>query len=260
MDQSPTPNAEDLHLAHMLADEAAKEAMRWFKTPVERSTKADGTIVTSADLAVEDTLRSILATERPKDAVLGEERGLSGHSERLWLIDGIDGTARFAEGGPEWGVLIALRIGEETVIGILEQPPFARRYVAQLGGGAFRMLRKRGSIEPMRVSTIDDLARARAGHADPAWIRDDPSRRVARVLNELIPVVISDHPAIQVAYGEADATVLYQCGPWDLAAPALIVQEAGGRFSDLNGTPTIYSKTGVFSNGLIHEAFLHAIA
>jgi histidinol-phosphatase len=252
--------AEDLHLAHQLADEAARVAMKWFGTPIERTSKPDGSIVTAADLAVEDALRAILAAERPKDAVLGEERGQTGRSERIWVIDGIDGTHRFVERRPEWGTLIALRVEEVTVLGILEQPVFACRYFAQLRAGAFRMLRQQDSIERIGVSAVEDLDQARISVPGPEWIRDERSSRIADALNKLISVDLSDHPAAQVAWGGADAAVLFECGPWDLAAPALLVEEAGGRFSDLEGRTTISSGAGVFSNGLIHAAVLSSIA
>jgi histidinol-phosphatase len=248
----------DLSLAQQLADDAARVAMSYFGRSPAARTKADGSIVTEADEAVEDTLRATLAAERSDDAILGEERGLSGSGERLWIIDGIDGTHRFVEGSSEWGCLVALQVDGETVVGVVEQPASGRRYWAVRGGGAFR--RTAGRDEPVRVSEVSDLSVARGVPPGPEWCRDDRSRQVAAEFASLVAVPFSDHPAMQVAWGGLEAAVLFECGPWDLAAPALVVEEAGGRFSDLDGRRSIESGAGLFTNGHVHVELLARLA
>lgn len=242
---------DDLVLAHHLADEAARVALSWLRTPFASRTKPGGSIVIEADEAVEDALRATLAAERAGDTILGEERGQSGSGERLWIIDGIDGPHRFADGSGEWACLIALQVAGETVVGVVEQPVSGRRYWAVRGGGAFQ--REGSRDEPVRVSEVSDLSAARGVPPAPEWCRDDRSRRVAAEFAALVAVPLSDHPAMQVAWGGARGRVLFDCGPWDLAAPALVVEEAGGCFSDLDGRRSIDSGSGLFTNGRIHD-------
>lgn len=248
--------AEDLALAHRLADEAARVAMRHVRGLSTSRTKSDGSIVTDADEAVEDALRAMLAAERPADGVLGEERGRTGHGSRTWILDPIDGTRSFAEGGTEWGCLIALQIGAEVVIGIVEQPTQRVRYWAARGRGAHQRTAA-GTTLPLAVDAgAVDLSSARAVLPTREWPRTGRADVIAGVMATLVGVPPTNHPAVQVAEGAADAAVLVGGGPWDLAAPALIVEEAGGRFSDLDGSPSLDSGAGLFTNGRIHDPLL----
>ena len=249
----------DLLLAHRLADEARRVATSWFGGVVNERTKPDGSIVTDADEAVEDALRALLADERPGDAVLTEERGQSGTSERRWIIDGIDGTASFVRGGHEWGTLIALEVTSEVVLGLAEQPISRRRYWATRGSGAYVVSDVGvGSARRLRVSNVDQIACART--CITQWPGDERSRRAAERLSatcrESPP---EDHPALQVAWGGCEVAVVYQAGPWDLAAPTVIVEEAGGRFSDFDGGGRLDARCGLFTNGLVHEAALRML-
>src|SRR5262249_57175730 len=103
----------------------------------KRWSKSDGSLATEADLAVEDDLRRRLGVERPHDAVLGEERGLTGDGARRWILDAIDGTVDFAAGGAEWGTLIALEIDGPVALSVCDQPVHERRYWAVRGRGSF---------------------------------------------------------------------------------------------------------------------------
>ena len=177
-------------------------------------------------------------------------------AERLWLVDGIDGTDSFALGEAEWGCLIALQVDGRTVLGIADQPPQARRCWAALGQGAYRRVAG-GAEEPLRVSQRPDLAGA-TGFVPPAsWCRNDESVRLADAMAAaIVPAPTMDHPALQVAWGGSDAAMFFECGPWDLAAPGLIVEEAGGRFSDLSGGDAIDTGRALYTNGLIHNDLL----
>src|SRR4051812_16420872 len=174
--------SDDMSLAHHLADEATATALAWFGRPLVERTKRDGTLVTEADEAVEDQIRAILATERPNDAVLGEERGQTGTSDRRWIIDGIDGTVEFAAGTSRWGILIALEIEGEIVLGICAQPALARRYYATRTKGAFcRVDRTSRPPQRLSVSRSSDLATA-ASFVPAREIRNDADRHVAELL------------------------------------------------------------------------------
>jgi histidinol-phosphatase len=255
------PLADDLTLAMRLADAASLISMAHYRRSPRQWAKLDGSLVTEADLAVEHELRALLARERPTDAILGEEAGASGAGRRRWIIDAIDGTVDFAKGTPHWCTLIALEIDGRLSVAVCDQPAHARRYWATRGGGAFRSSAADGGVRRLRVSDVDTLGDARTTVSADEWLRDDESRRIAaalRAATRAVPVV--EHPALQVASGGYDFVVFFIAGPWDLAAPALVVEEAGGRFTDLTGREELASGTGVFSNGRLHDALLQLTA
>ena len=151
----------DLDFALRLADAAREISLARFRGSFQKRLKADGSIVTEVDEAVEDELRELLARERPADAILGEERGASGSGERRWIIDAIDGTLSFAAGETGWGTLIALEAGGDVVVGVCDDPARDRRSWAVKGRGAFRT---EGASKPRRlqVSGTTELERARS--------------------------------------------------------------------------------------------------
>lgn len=248
----------DLELAHQLADEARRVSMRRFGSNIEARAKRDGTIVTDADEAVEDALRALLGSARPSDAVLGEERGRTGSSDRVWIIDAIDGTDSFANGEREWGTLIALEVGGEVVVGVADAPVRMRRTWAERGRGAFAAV-DASPHQPNRlhVSSEADIRHARCFVVPLEWCRDqrdvDAATRVNAATRSATP---TDHPAIQVAAGGYEAAVFFKTGPWDVAAPSLIVEEAGGRFSDLDGNRRLDAGCVMYTNGFIHDRLL----
>jgi histidinol-phosphatase len=257
----PSRRDADLALAHRLADLAGTMSLSFFRRNPRQWSKADGSVATEADLAVEDALRACIDDERPGDAVLGEECGLTGSGARRWIVDAIDGTDEFVAGTQEWAVLIALEIDGRVSVGVCDQPAYGRRYWATRGGGAFRRLAPRGGAEPLRVSTTGILQTARSYVPPPQWIPGPEAQAVASALAAATrPVPNQDHPALQIAAARSDLAVYLMAGPWDLAAPALLVEEAGGRFTDLNGQYDLASGTAMFSNGLVHDDALAVVA
>jgi len=248
----------DLDFALRLADAAREISLARFRGSFQKRLKADGSVVTEVDEAVEDELRELLARERPADAILGEERGASGSGERRWIIDAIDGTLSFAAGETGWGTLIALEIAGDVVVGVCDDPARDRRSWAVRGRGAFRT---EGASSPKRlhVSGTTELKRARSFVPPPEWVRGDEAVAMATALaGATRPTESEDHPALQVAFGGYDVAVFFMAGPWDLAAPLLVVEEAGGRFTDLNGAATL-TAGAVFSNGALHDATLDCL-
>ena len=248
----------DLDLALRLADAARAISLARFRGSFQRRLKADGSIVTEVDEMVEDEIRELLARERPTDAILGEERGASGDGERRWIVDAIDGTLSFAAGKPSWGTLIALEVAGEIVVSVCDDPPIDRRYWAVKGAGAFRA---DGAFEPKRlqVSATRELAHARSFVPPPEWVRGEEAQAMAVALATATrPTASEDHPALQVAFGGYDVAVFFMAGPWDLAAPSLVVEEAGGRFTDLCGDVTL-TAGAVFSNGALHDAIVDCL-
>jgi histidinol-phosphatase len=249
-----TPD-DDLALALRLADTASARSLSYFRRELQQWSKGDGSLATEADLAVEDDLRRVLAVERPEDAVLGEERGQTGESGRRWIIDGIDGTVDFAAGSPEWGTLIALEIDGQIALGVCDQPVLLRRYWAGRGRGAFCSDIGSNTPRRLRTSSHAGLATARSYLPSEQWVPDEAARLIGNALAAATtPVPHVDHPALQVAAGTCDVAVFFMMGPWDIAAPSLIVEEAGGRFSDLGGQRRLTSGNVVFSNGVVHDA------
>ncbi len=247
----------DLSFALRLADAAREVSLARFRGRLERRTKPDGSLVTDADEAVEDTIRALLASERPNDAVLGEERGQTGTAARRWIVDAIDGTQGFAAGNTHWGTLIALEIDGEIVVGVCDAPAIDRRHWAIRGGGAFAA--EGGAPgRPVRVGGARSLPEARALVPNPEWQRDPEARAIAAALAAATrPLERSEqHAPLEVAEGAADLAVFFLKGPWDVAAPSIVVEEAGGRFTDLAGRRDIDGRGAIFSNGLVHDAVL----
>jgi histidinol-phosphatase len=248
----------DLALANELADEASVVSLSFFRREFSRWSKSDGSPVTQADVAVEKDLRGRLARERPDDAVLGEEEGQTGASARRWIVDAIDGTVDFAAGGADWGTLIALESNGRIVLGVCDQPVHKRRYWAVRGKGAFRT-DSSGIPKLLRVSGGSGSLSSARSYVPPAewWPPDDRAHRVAKALAAAtVPSPLTDHPALQVAAGGYELAVFLIGGPWDVAAPSVIVEEAGGRFTDLSGRPDVFSGTAIFSNGTVHDNVL----
>lgn len=248
----------DLAFALRLADIAREISLASFRGALRSWNKPDGSIVTEADEAVEDALRAAIGDERPGDAMLGEERGQTGHGPRRWIVDAIDGTHSFASGSTQWATLIALEVAGEVVLGVCDHAPLDRRYWAMKGGGAY-VSEAGGEAARLRVSTTSRLDGARIFIPPPQWVRDERSRTIAAALGGSSPKPAEDHPAMLVAQGACDLAVFFMCGPWDVAAPSIVVREAGGAFSNLAGQ-TDLGGNAVFSNGALHAAALEVAA
>lgn len=245
--------AADLELALRLAAEARSISLTLFRGEFGRRTKADGSIVTDADEAVERAIRERVARERPGDAMLGEEFGETGRSARRWIVDAIDGTSSFAAGRREWGTLIALEIDGELIVGVCDMAPIDRCYYAGRGLGAFRRATG-GTADQLAVTATTALAGARCHLPSARWTPPADQARSEAFAAVATAVAVDDHPALLVAAGALDVAVSFMGGPWDVAAPAAIVIEAGGRFADFTGGTNIGLGGGLFSNGRIHEA------
>jgi histidinol-phosphatase len=238
----------DLHLAVRLADAADAISLPRFRTGLAIETKPDLTPVTEADRGVEAELRRLLAAERPEDAILGEEEGVVGAGPRRWILDPIDGTRNYARGIPIWATLIALEVDGVVQLGVVSAPALGRRWWAERGSGAF------ASGEPIRVSAISTVREAVLSFS----IENDVpplARRawLARGLGDFWAHML-------VSEGAVDGAVDGPVSEWDLAAVQVIVEEAGGRFSDFAGRKRIDSGSAITSNGLLHDELLAAVS
>jgi histidinol-phosphatase len=231
----------DLDFALALADLADSLSLPRFRAlDLRVDTKADLTPVTDADRAVERALRERIADERPGEGVLGEEEGDDGGDIR-WILDPIDGTRNFSRGVPIWATLIALERDGEIVCGVVSAPALARRWWASRGDGAYM------NGEPLRVSKVRSLGDAVLSAtyaADLAVL--EPLAWHARGLGDFWQHTL-------VAEGSVDAAIDAELALWDYAAPSLVVTEAGGRITALDGGPVRPYEKIVSSNGLLHD-------
>ncbi len=239
----------DLELAQRLADAADAISLPHFRSGLAVEVKPDLTPVTEADRAVEAELRRILAEERPDDAVLGEEQGAAGSGSRRWIVDPIDGTRNYSRGIPVWATLIALEVDGVVQVGFVSAPALARRWWADRGAGVY------ANGEPIHVSAVSRIEDSVLSFA----IEDRVpalARRAwhARGFGDFWPYMLIAEGCVD---GAADGLGV---GEWDLAAMQVIVEEAGGRFSDHAGVPRIDGGSAVASNGLLHDELLAALA
>jgi histidinol-phosphatase len=240
----------DLSFALELADAADRIALAGFRSSglvVER--KADLTPVTETDRAVETLLRGLLAEAHPDDAILGEEHGVSGDASRRWIVDPIDGTRNFARGIPVWATLIALEEAGEVRAGVVSAPALGRRWWAERGEGAF------ADGEAIHVSSVDKVE-----DAVLTFALDVPLPQIA--FRAWHTRGFGDFWAhMLVAEGVVDGAVDSDgVNEWDVAAVRVVVEEAGGRFSDFSGEARLDSGTAITSNGLLHDDLLAAVA
>ena len=239
----------DLDLALRLADIADAISLPRFRSELTIETKADLTPVTEVDRAVEAELRRILADERSGDAILGEEQGAAGQGARRWILDPIDGTRNYARGIPVWATLIALETEGEVQLGVASAPALGRRWWAERGSGAF------ANGEEIHASAIATVEEAVLSFAVEQTV-PELARRAWHVRG------LGDFWAhMLVAEGAVDGAVDAEgVSEWDLAAVQVIVEEAGGRFSNFQGEARIDTRHRVSSNGLLHGELLAAVA
>jgi histidinol-phosphatase len=231
----------DLDYALTLADLADSLSLPRFRAlDLRVDTKADLTPVTDADRAVERALRERIAAERPGEGALGEEEGDDGGDVR-WILDPIDGTRNFSRGVPIWATLIALERDGEIVCGVVSAPALARRWWASRGDGAFMNGER---LHVSEVRSLGDAVLSATYAADLAVL--EPLAWHARGLGDFWQHAL-------VAEGSVDAAIDAELALWDYAAPSLIVTEAGGRITALDGGPVRPYEKIVSSNGLLHD-------
>ena len=254
---------QDLALAHELADAADAITLDRFGAldlVVER--KPDLTPVSDADTAVERAVRRLLASRRPGDAVLGEEDGQTGTGPRRWVVDPVDGTKNFVRGVPVWATLVALQDEGVVTAGVVSAPALGRRWWAARGlgahtGGALARARR------LQVSAVGELADASVAYSSlTGWEEQGRLPGLLQVSREVWRTrAYGDFWShVLVAEGAVDASFEPEVSLWDLAPLQVVVEEAGGRFTDLSGAARPDGGSAVCSNGLLHDALLSALA
>ncbi len=255
----PTSFTDDLRLAHVLADDAdSLSSSRFQAMDLHVETKPDLTPVTDADRAVEEGVRRTLSRARPRDAVLGEEEGSRGRGQRRWVVDPIDGTKNYMRGVPVWATLIALMVEAEVVVGVVSAPALHRRWWAMAGGGAFT---GRSLMRPRQchVSDVARLENASFSYSSlDGWAErgrlDDFLALARRCWRTRAYGDFWSY--MMVAEGSVDLAAEPELALHDMAALDVIVREAGGRFSSLDGRDGPAGGNALASNGMLHETVL----
>lgn len=247
---------DEIELALMMAREAGKIILPHFReaASLRVETKADNSPVTIADRAAEEMLRKLMEKHTPGYGIIGEEFGsTSGQADRAWVVDPIDGTKAFIHGVPLFGTLLALLDGGRPVVGVISLPALGQVVHAGAGAGCFL------DGQPCRVSTVTRIEDSllldgsattmeRLGYG-PAWSSLRGRAKLHRGWGDCYGHML-------VACGRAEAMVDPIVSIWDVAPMAVILPEAGGRFSAFSGIPSITENSGISSNGRIHEELL----
>ena len=258
-------DSADLDLAVALADAAdAISFTRFLRADLQVETKPDLTPVSDADRSIEEVLRRILAQERPKDGVLGEEYGElpAASGTRRWVIDPIDGTKSFVRGVPVWATLIALEEanGDEvhSRVGMVSAPALGRRWWAMRGGGAWTTFTD-GNPRPIKASSVARLEDASFSYSSLSGWEAGGRRDSFLALTDAVwrTRAYGDFWShMLVAEGCVDLAAEPELSRWDMAALQVIVEEAGGRFTDLAGRRGSGGGSLLASNGLLHDEAL----
>ena len=225
--------------------------------------KPDRSPVTDADTAVEDAVRALLVRERQGDAIVGEERGGDEAARgRVWMLDPIDGTKNFLRGVPAWGTLLGLVVDGRPVVGVASAPALGRRWWAADGHGAWAA---DGDEEPRRlsVSAVRELGDAFLSTTDlTSWTTYHSRDRYLALVDACWETrAFGDFwQHCLVAEGSLDLATEPIVNSWDLAALQVIVEQAGGRLTDLDGNARHDGGTVLSSNGHVHDAALDVLA
>jgi histidinol-phosphatase len=240
--------------AAALADVADEITLGAFRGRLTVRTKSDGSWVTEIDTEVERTLRAQIRRRFPDHAVLGEEDGRSGPDDApTWIIDPIDGTTNFVRGNPIFATLIAVQIDGDEVAAVVSAPALGSRWDAARGSGA------RQDARTIRVSEVDRLADAEVAFGGLGYLAD---LGLGSVVDTLVARTARQRgygdfwQHCLVASGSTDLAIEADVNLWDLAAVKLVVEEAGGRFTSLDGRRTASGGSAISTNGLLHDDVL----
>lgn len=254
--------SDDLGLALQMADEAdALTLDRFGALDLHVETKPDLTPVTDADKSAEELLRGLLVANRPDDAVVGEEFGGTAVFEgRQWVLDPIDGTKNFVRGVPVWSTLIALLQDGVPTVGVVSAPALARRWWASSGEGAFSSFN--GVTRRISVSGVSELDSASLSYSDLTTGWEDRRPQFVELTDAVWRVRgYGDFWSYcLLAEGAVDVVAEPEVKLWDLAPLDIVVREAGGRFTSIDGAPGPHGGSAIATNGLLHDEVLRRLA
>ncbi len=250
---------DDLRLAHVIADQVdALTTARFLSADLRVETKPDLTPVSDADRAAEELVRAQLRRTRPRDAVMGEEFGSTGHGSRQWVIDPIDGTKNFVRGVPVWATLIALLDAGRPVIGVVSAPALNRRWWAATGTGSWTG-RSLSSARRLRVSAVSRLADASLSYSSlGGWEQSGRADQFLELQRSVWRTrAYGDFWSYMLlAEGAVDIATEPELALHDMAALVPVVVEAGGTFTSLTGQDGPFGQDALATNSLLHAEVL----
>jgi histidinol-phosphatase len=226
------------------------------------ATKPDLTPVSESDRKVEDVMRRTLSRARPRDAFVGEEEGTTGWGARRWVVDPIDGTKNYIRGVPVWATLISLMIEDQVVVGVVSAPAIGRRWWASYGDGAWTG-RALMSAQPCRVSDVAKVEDASLSYSSlKGWEKIGKKDQWADLMESCWRTrAYGDFWSYMlVAEGAVDIAAEPELNLYDMAALAIIVEEAGGKFTSVDGVPGPNGPNAVGTNGRLHDDVLSRLA
>lgn len=242
--------ADLLRFATEIVAAAGELTQRYFRSSdLEVVAKADGSPVTIADQQAEQLIRDAIAAEFPNDAIMGEEYGATdAPSGRQWVIDPIDGTKSFTAGVPLYANLLAVIDDGVPVLGVLNLPAVDEMLAAVVGHGATC------NGDSIRVS---DKSRLTGSYVMTSSVRFWPEPFLQRVLDEgmILRTWGDAYGYAMVATGRAEAMIDPRANLWDVAPIGVILSEAGGEFTDLEGNERVTAGNGIGTNGVLHDTF-----
>ena len=242
-----------LETAIRAAKAGGEIALRYFRSGVDVEYKGDSSPVTQADRECEQRIIEVLRSAFPDHGILGEELGERDGAGARWIVDPIDGTKNFIRGIPYFASLIALEEDGEVTTGVIYAPAVDDLLYAQRGQGAFDA---NGRLQVSDVDTLD------AGTVVFGGLKAFRKRGLWAGFGDLVESSLRQRGFGDyfghtfIARGQADAMVELDLKPWDVAPLKILIEEAGGRFSDLTGNATIYGNAAVTSNGKVHDEVL----
>ena len=250
-----------LAFAHEACDAADEIALRLFRRDLDLERKPDRTFVTVADQGIEREIRSRIHARYPDHGLVGEEYGdEAGAGVTRWYIDPIDGTHNFIRGIPLFGTLLAVEHEGELQLGMISAPAMRERWFAHRGGGAWnRSLDGERRIRASRVGALDDAQLLYGSRTETVQSGLMPG------FDDLLASAwrergFGDFWAYAlVAEGAAEAMFETGAHTWDLAATMVVIEEAGGRATDIHGERRIDAPSFVGSNGVLHEELLRRL-
>ena len=248
---------ETMQTLEDLARRAGAITLEHFRAGVKVETKADQSPVSIADRSTEEFLRAEIARLFPGDTIVGEEFGeTTGSTGRRWIVDPIDGTKSFIHGVPLYGVMIGLEEDGEIVAGAVYVPPLDELTVAARGKGCWWNGKRAAVSSTWHMSealllTTDVASNYKHGRGK-AWDNLCGKAKLMRTWGDCYGHML-------VATGRADVMVDPITSPWDCAALKVIVEEAGGSFTDYSGKPTIYANCAISTNGQLLDEVLELI-
>jgi histidinol phosphatase-like enzyme (inositol monophosphatase family) len=251
-----TPEVQDLlQFALDAAWQAGRVTLGYFQTGIKAERKADNTPLTIADQLAEQKIRELITARFPEHGMIGEEYGrTASNSPYTWVIDPIDGTKSFVSGVPIYANLLALLDGERALIGVINFPALHEMVYAVRGGGAYWNGRRChvSSTEKLHDAVLLASDINSFGPRQPQWERLIQATYIQRTWGDAYGYAL-------IATGRADVMVDPVMAVWDAAPLQVILEEAGGTFTDWRGVPTIHHGEAVATNGKLFEAVMRIV-